>query len=197
MNKKIVFRTTATAILAALSAVLMMLDFPVAFIMPSFIKMDFSDLPAVFASIMISPTSGVTVSLIKCLVNFPFSKTGGTGELANFILSATFAFVTGIVYKHLKNLKGMILAGISGSFAMACISVPVNYFLTYPAYIRVFHLTEEGIISLYQAIYPRVNSVLSALLIFNVPFNIIKCLINVVLAALIYKSVKPLFKKFV
>ncbi len=188
---------TATAILAALSAVLMMFDFPVTFVMPSFIKMDFSDLPAVFASIMISPISGVTVSLIKCLINFPFSKTGGTGELANFLLSASFAFITGIVYKHLKNLKGMILAGLSGAFAMACISVPVNYFITYPAYIRVFNMSEEVILSLYRKIYPGVNSILSALLLFNVPFNIIKCLINVAIAALIYKSVKPLFKKFV
>lgn len=197
MNKKIVFGSVATALLASLSAVLMLLEFPVSFAMPSFIKMDFSDLPCVFASIMISPVSGVLASLIKCLIHFPFSSTGGSGELANFLLTAVFAFTTGIIYQKLKNLKGMILAGITGSVAMACVSLPINYFITYPAYIKIFSMTEETIVSMYQALNPGIDSLLAALLVFNVPFNIIKCLINVFIAALMYKSLKPLFKKFI
>ena len=57
-------KMTVTAILAAVSTVLMFLSFNVPF-MPSFIKMDFSELPALIAAFAYGPLSGVIVCLIK------------------------------------------------------------------------------------------------------------------------------------
>ena len=91
MNRKNfnVRKLTITAMLAAVSSVLMFFSFNVP-LMPSFIKMDFSELPALFASITLGPVSGVVVCLVKNLVNLFFSTTGGVGELSNFILGAFF-----------------------------------------------------------------------------------------------------------
>ena len=74
-----------TAVLGAVSAVLMMLSFSVPF-MPSFIKMDFSELPALIASFSMGPLSGILVCLIKNLINVTMTTTGGVGELSNFLL---------------------------------------------------------------------------------------------------------------
>ena len=73
-----------TAIFAALSAALMALSFSVPF-MPSFIKLDFSEVPALIASFSMGPVSGVLVCLIKNLINVTMTTTSGVGELSNFM----------------------------------------------------------------------------------------------------------------
>ncbi len=45
--------------------------------MPSFISLDFSDLPALLAAYSMGPLSGVTVCLVKNLVSLLGSMTGG------------------------------------------------------------------------------------------------------------------------
>ncbi len=194
-NSKTVFKITITAMMSALATVLMLLQFSVP-LMPGFIKLDFSDLPAAFASMFISPASGVVVCLIKNLIHllFPNNASIGVGELSNFFLSSTFVLTTGLIYRKLKTKKGLVLSGICGAVAMGCVSVPVNYFVTYPMYMKFMPI--EAILAEYQAIFPGVNSLLSSLLIFNLPFNIIKCLLNLVLAVLMYSVIQPLFKKY-
>ena len=84
MQKKINVRTLAvTAILGAVATVLMFFSFSIPVILPSFLAMDFSELPALIASFTLGPVSGATVCLIKNVVNLPTSSTGGAGELCN------------------------------------------------------------------------------------------------------------------
>ena len=59
-----------TAVLSALSFVLMLLEFSVPLV-PSFLKLDLSDLPALIASFAYGPVSGVLVALIKNLLHLP------------------------------------------------------------------------------------------------------------------------------
>ena len=80
--RKLVF----TALLAAISSVLMLFSIKVP-LMPSFISFDFSDFPAVMASLTMGPVAGVFVCLVKNIINLFSSMTGGVGELYNFILS--------------------------------------------------------------------------------------------------------------
>ena len=63
-------RARALAVCAMLSAVafvLMFLDFSVPLI-PPFVKMDFSELPALLASFALGPLYGVVVCLVKNLI---------------------------------------------------------------------------------------------------------------------------------
>lgn len=55
---------TMTAMLSAVAFVLMFLEFNVPF-MPSFIKMDLSELPALIGAFAMGPASGVIICLIK------------------------------------------------------------------------------------------------------------------------------------
>ena len=101
-------KLTVTAILAAVSAVLMFLDFSVPF-MPGFIKMDLSDMPALIASFAFGPLSGVGVCLIKNLINLFTTTTGGVGELSNFILGCMLVIPAGLIYKRKKNRRFALL----------------------------------------------------------------------------------------
>ncbi len=194
MNKINVKYITVSGVMAALSFVLMLLEFPLAFIIPSFIKFDFSDLPALITSFAYGPIYGVLVCLIKNLLHLLITKTSGVGELANFLLGAVFVFVAGIIYKYYKSRTGAVVAAISGAFAMAVISLPVNYFITYPFYIALFHTTSQGIVGAYKVIYPNINTLSGALIVFNMPFTFAKGLIDSIICFIVYKKLSPILK---
>ena len=69
-------------------------------LMPSFIKLDLSELPALIAAFSMGPLSGAAVCLVKNLVNVMFTTTGGVGELSNFLLGCFFVVPAGLIYKY-------------------------------------------------------------------------------------------------
>ncbi len=182
---------TGTAMLGAVAAVLMYLEFPIP-IMPAFIKLDVSELPALIASFAYGPVSGVLVCLIKNLIKLPSTSTAAVGELFNFVMGALFVGVAGIVYKRNKTRKGAIVGALLGALVMAVVSVPYNYFIVYPAYVVMYHLPLEAIIGMYQAINPSVDGLLTCLLVFNLPFTFVKGVLDAVLCFLIYKPLSPI-----
>ena len=184
-------RMTMTAMLSAVATVLMFLSFNVP-LMPGFIKLDFSELPGLIAAYAFGPLSGVTVCLVKNLVNVLFTTTGGVGELSNFVLGASFVFTAGIVYKRRKNRKSALLGAIIGAAAMAVISVFSNYFVVYPVYTAFMPM--EAILGMYRAINPRVETLWDALLWFNMPFTFVKGLCSTAMAFMIYKPLSPVLK---
>lgn len=195
MQKKVNARKLAViAVMGAVAAVLMLLSFSLP-IIPSFIKMDFSELPALIAAFSMGPLAGVGVCFVKNLVNVFLTTTAGVGELCNFLLGAAFMVPAGLLYKKHNSLKGAMIASLAGAAVMAVISLPVNYFLTYPAYSFFLHIPTEGILELYRAINPSVNNLFEALLWFNVPFTFVKGLCDVLLTFLVYKRLSPVIKK--
>lgn len=193
MNKNKHLRAIcATGILSALAFVLMLIEIPLSFIIPSFIKLDFSELPALIASFAYGPVWGVAVCLIKNLIHWPIGSTGGVGELSNFLLGAVFVFIAGLIYKIHKSKKSAFLGSALGALVMAVIGIFTNYYIVYPIYTAFMPM--EAIIGMYQAILPSVDNLWEALIIFNTPFNIFKGLIDTVICILIYKKLTPILK---
>ena len=186
-------KIAVTAILGAVATVLMFLSFPLPFLIPPFIKMDFSELPALLAAFSMGPVSGVAVCLIKNLINVPFTTTFGVGELCNFIMGVSFVLPAGWIYKLKKSRGGALAAAVSGAVCMAVLSVPINYFLSYPVYATFLPL--DTIIGMYQELLPSVDGLLACLIIFNAPFTLLKGALDVLLAFLIYKPLSPLLHK--
>lgn len=183
---------TVTAMLAAVATVLMFLDFSLPMFIPGFVKMDISELPALLASFSLGPVYGVAVCLIKNVLNLIFhGSTGGIGEVCNFLIGAAFVAAAGILYKRNKTRKGAILAALTGSAVMAVVSIPVNYFISYPVYAQMFGGLDK-IIAAYQALRPGTNGLMECLLVFNMPFTFVKGLLNSVLCFLIYKPLSPI-----
>ena len=182
-------RMVMTAILSALSSVLMFFSFNVPF-MPSFIKMDLSELPALIAAFSMGPIHGAIVCLVKNLVNLFFSTTGGVGELSNFLLGVFFVVPAGIIYKLRPKFSGAIIGSIVGAAMMALLSVFSNYYVVYPIYTAF--LPMDAIIGMYQAINPSVKNLWDCLIVFNMPFTFIKGMVSAVITMAVYKKITPL-----
>lgn len=178
------------AMLSAVAFVLMLMDFPVPFLIPDFVKMDVSELPSLLASFALGPVYGVVVCLVKNLLHLLMTSTGGIGELCNFLMGACFAIPAGLIYQKFKSHKGAVVSALVGSVVMAALSVPINYFISYPFYTSFMPL--EAIIGMYQEIRPSANGLLECLITFNAPFTLIKGLLTSVLCFLIYKPLSPL-----
>jgi len=179
------------AMLGAVSSVLMFFSFNVP-LMPSFIKMDFSELPALIAAYAYGPAAGVTVCFIKNAVNLFSSSTGGVGELSNFMLGCMFVVPRGVIYARMKNKSGAVAGALAGAVVMAAASLVTNYYIVYPVY-TVF-MPMEAIMGMYSAILPSVETLWQALMIFNMPFTFFKGLANMIIAMLIYKPLSPVLK---
>ncbi len=184
-------KMTMTAMLSAVAFILMFLDFSVP-IMPAFIKMDLSELPALIGAFAMGPVSGVVICLIKNLLHLFMTSTGGAGELSNFILGACFVLPAGLVYKKWKGKKAAVWGSLLGAALMAVLSIAVNYFITYPVYYNF--MPKETILAAYQAIFSGVDSILESIVVFNMPFNFVKGLFSVIITLLIYKPLSPIIK---
>ena len=186
-------KMTVTAMLSAVAFVLMFLDTAVP-IMPSFIKLDLSELPALMASFALGPVWGVIVCLVKNLLHLTMTQTGGVGELSNFILGACLVVPAGMIYQHKKTKTTAILGAIVGALFMGVISFPSNLYIVYPVYYNF--MPKEVIIEAYQVLVPfaKIDSIAKCLLFFNVPFTFVKGLISALITIVIYQPLRPLLK---
>lgn len=177
-------RMTGTAVLSAAATVLMYLEFSVP-LMPPFVKMDFSELPALLAGFAYGPLSGILVCLIKNLFKVAATQSFGVGELFNFTMGALFVGTAALCYRLRRTRLTALIGSAAGAALMAAASVPFNYFVVYPAYARFFPM--EQIIGMYRAIRPSADGLLSCLLIFNLPFTFLKGAADAALTFGIYK----------
>ena len=198
MKKNTTHDLTVAAMLSAVAFILMFIEFHLPMLIPSFVKMDFSDLPALLGAFALGPVYGVVISFMKNLLHIIIkgTSTACVGELCNFMLGAAFSATAGFIYKHHKSRKtailGALAGAVAGAVAMALFSVPSNYFITYPAYVQFYHMPLEAILGMYQAILPSADSLIKCLVIFNMPFTLVKGLLDAVLCILIYKPLSPI-----
>lgn len=139
------------AMLCAVAFVLQFIEFSIPLI-PSFVKLDLSDLPALLGTFSLGPVYGVVIQLVKNLLHLPFGSSAGVGELSNFLLGSVFVLVAGLVYRRHKSRRSALWGSLLGAVLMALVSLPSNYFVVYPAYEVLYGLPMTGIIGMYEAI---------------------------------------------
>lgn len=199
-NQRKTHHLAVAAMLTAVAFILQFIEFSIP-LMPAFVKLDISDLPALLGTFSLGPVYGVAIQLVKNLIHLPFGSSAGVGELSNFLLGAVFVLAAGLFYKRHKSRKTALLGSIVGAVAMALICLPINYFLIYPAYAAVYGWPMDAIIGAYQEIMgdiaavPTQNALFNCLLVFNVPFTLFKGALDVVICFLIYKPLSPLLHK--
>ncbi len=192
-TKKNLRPLVVTAIMGAVGFVLMFLEISVP-IMPSFIKFDFSELPALVASFAYGPVYGVLVCLLKNALHCLVTTTAGVGELANFLMGVFLVVPAGLIYRFRKNRTSALIGSLVGSLVMGLACVAINYFIVYPIYYQIM-IPEAVILSAYQAILPSMDSIIKSLLVFNLPFTAAKGLIDAIICFFIYKKLSPILKK--
>ena len=194
MNKPLSVRfMTLTALLAAIAVVLQYLEFPVPMFIPPFVKFDFSDLPAILAAFLVSPVSGVTVCLLKNVIHIAVSQSAGVGELANFLLGVCMVIPAWAIYRIKPSKVNAAAAMAAGSVIAAALSIPINYYITYPFYQQFMPI--DAIISMYRELNGGVGSLWDALIWFNAPFTLVKFAIDSLVVFFIYKPLAKVTKK--
>ena len=132
------------AMLSAMSFVLMLLEFPVTPPAMGHLKMDFSDVPALFVGIFFGPVYSIVVELVKNLLEFVskgMATQMGFGNIMNFIVGCAFvvpfSFVLRRKEEKMKDTKTILLAGICGVISILVIGVAGNYFIA-PLFFKAF-----------------------------------------------------------
>jgi len=162
-------------ILAALSFVLMRFtEFP---LLPqaSFLKTDLGDIPLLVGAYFFGPFVGVAIAFVKDLLFFISGAGSGgpIGVLLNFIATGTFALVVGLVSLKKKNDLTLALGLILGTIALVLVMIPANLWAI-PKFLPSW--TKE--------------QTLTYIFTINLPFNILKGLLDTVVTFFVVKALK-------
>lgn len=182
---------TITALLASISYILAFFEFPVP-LSPSFARMDLSDIPALIGAFALGPATGVIIELIKNVLQLLSTSTAGIGELANFLIGASYVWIAGFIYKYKRTKKGAISAYIISSIVMGVVAMIVNYFILLPLFETFMPL--DQLIASFSEFLPFIQTKLDVVLYNVLPFNVIKGLVVGLVTMVVYKKLIPVLK---
>ncbi|MCI9565214.1 MAG: ECF transporter S component [Eubacterium sp.] len=184
------------AIFSALAAVLMLLEFPLPFIAPSFYEIDLSEIPVLIGSFIMGPVAGVIIEAVKILLTLLIrgTDTAYVGELANFIIGCCFIVPAGVIYKKNKTKKSALIGIATGTMLMAVAGVVINYAILIPFYVKAFGMPLDLILDMGAKINPLISNKWTFVLICVAPFNIVKGIIDSLITALVYKRISTFIK---
>lgn len=170
----------AIAILGAVGFIIFMFDFPLPGFQP-FLKVDFSDIPALLAALTYGPLAGVGVEAIKNIAHYV--QTGSEagfpiGELTNFLAGSVLVCITAVIHRKNPTLKGLVYGLLLGTLFMVLFMALANYFVIYPVYALLMGWPISTAIKFNFAVFAII------------PFNIVKGMIIIILMLPIYQKLK-------
>lgn len=122
------------SLMAAVSVVLFFISFPLP-LLPPYLKVDFSDVPALIAGLIFSPLAGVLVVLLKNAIYFVASgATDPIGVVANFIAGSLYILPVAYLYHKYRGVKSVVVGLVIGTTVMAIVMSILNYLIILPAY---------------------------------------------------------------
>ena len=175
--------------LGAIGAVLMLFEFPLPFIAPSFYGLDLSEIPVLVGAFSMGPVAGAVIEAVKILVKLVLkpTSTGFVGEFANICIGCALVLPAGIIYKMKKTKKGAAIGMVVGTFSMALVGAVLNAVVMLPFYSNFMPL--ESILQAGAAINPAISSVWTFVFLAVAPFNLIKGALVSLITTLIYKRI--------
>ena len=180
-----------TAMLSAAAYLLAFAEFPVP-LSPSFARMDLSDLPALIGAFAFGPLSGALIKLVKNALQLLTISTGGIGEIANFLMGASYVVAAGLIYKRRKTKNTAQFACIFASVVMGIAAALANYFILLPLFENFMPL--DQLIASFAEFLPFIHTKLDVVLFNAFPFNLLKGLVIGGVTMLTYKRLTPVLK---
>ncbi len=170
------------SILAALSFILMLLQFPIPF-MPPFLMVDLSDIPAFIGFILLGGISGSLIIVLKIVLYALLMASEPIGPLANLLAAFSLLLPVYFMYVRSKTRKSLIVGFVLGILSLTIMMAVLNYFVLLPMY---------GLIIDHTDLISNIRAVVTAGII---PFNIIKGIIVCLVAYLVYIKLVPKLEK--
>ena len=182
---------TKVALLTGIAYVLYVFaKFPLSFMFPTFLEMQFSELPAILAGFSLGPVAGVIVSVLRVVLKF-HTNTGYVGELTDIILGTLYVLPASIIYTLKKNKKNALIGLIVGTVVSTVAAMFLNRFVSVPFFLEVIFKGDFGLlIRTLSPLYPNLNEQnFYAVYLFAgvLPFNILRLSLVSALTFLVYK----------
>lgn len=194
--KKEIFSTSnliKMALLSAIAAILMQfghIKLPTIF--PSFLEIDFSEVPAIVAILTMNPIAGLIVvvmkNILKCLLFG--TSTAYVGELANMLMSIGYILPLMLIARKRTDFKHVSIGITLGIAGISIVGAIVNYFITLPLYAKLF-MPMEAIIDMGHAINSAIVDKYTLVLYAITPFNLVKGALVAVVSIVFVKAIFP------
>lgn len=180
---------------SAIAAILHVLDFPLPFV-PSFYKLDFSELPALIGAFAFGPVAGVMIEFIKIVLKLLFKSTSTAfvGDLANFAIGCSFILPASIIYEFKKNKKSAVLGCAVGTIVITIFGTAFNAVYLLPKFAVLYGMPLDTIIEMGTAINGAITNVTTFVIFAVAPMNVIKGGVASIMTLLVYKKLSPILK---
>ncbi len=191
-SQKSIERIAIIGMLSAVSFVLFLYEIP---LVPSvsFLKLDLSDIPALFAGVVYGPWSAVIIELLKNVIELIFKGFGsqmGFGNLMNFIVGCAFTVPFSILFsklskKDMTENKALLLSGIISLIVIVVLGIGANFVIA-PLFFKYFMgVTVEG-----ETLYTAVATAT----ILNFIKGVMLCIVSFPMVKVLIKRVGSLIK---
>lgn len=194
--RKKIHTITKIAILTAISAIVMLFEFPLWFA-PGFYELDLSEAVILMGGFAMGPVAAAVIELLKNLINLLLNGTSTAfiGEFANFVTGCSFVVPASILYKYCKNRKGAWISLAVGTVSLSVVGSLMNYFLLIPAFSKFYNMPLDAIVGMGSSVNPLVGD-LKTLVVFAVaPFNLVKGVLCSFINLLLYKRLSSILHK--
>lgn len=174
-------KLTMLAMLCALAYAAMLLSklVPPFFPAAPYLSYDAKDIIIVIGGFIMGPLAAAGVAIVVAVIEmFTVSQTWIIGMVMNALAACSFTCTASIIYKKKHTMSGAVIGLVSGSLVMTVVMVLWNILLT-PMFTP--EMSRQDIIALVPTIF--------------IPFNLIKCGINVAVTLLLYKPVVTALRK--
>ena len=195
-------RIAVIAMFSALAGILYIFNFSLSFAFPSFLEFNFSDIPTLIGTFTLGPVAGVIITVVKILLKLVIKGTSTVfvGELSDLLTSCVFAVTAGLIYKRKRTFKGALIGMAAGTFAEVAVAILFNWLALVPFYVQFFfHCKWEPLIGMMTPLFPdctKENFYTFYLWISVLPFNLMRCLVAVLITLPVYKRISNLINKF-
>ena len=167
-------------LLCAISIVLVcFVHFPL-FPAASFLEYNPADIPIFLGTFLFGPIAGLLLTIVTSIIQglTVSASSGFIGIIMHILATGSFVVVFGLITRKNKNIKRSIIALIAGIITMTAVMMLCNLIFT-----PIFMGTP-------------VDAVLQMMLPIILPFNLIKAIINGVVAFLLSKSLHMALKNY-
>ena len=186
-------KMTAIASFGAVSGLLYAyLKFSLPFF-PSFLEINFSDVPALISGFAYGPQVGGWVQIVKVLLKILLtgSSTGYVGEFSDLVLGVIIVLPASFIYKRNRTIKGAIFGMMVSCLIHLFFACLMNNYILIPFYSELFG-GKDNVLKACQLVMPSIKNIgWSLTLTAILPFNLFK---NIIVLIIVFFVYKPLVK---
>lgn len=195
------FSSTRIAVLAvftALAGVLQCFSFAMPVLFAPWLELNFADVPTLIGTYALGPVSGCIIVVGRVLIRILVrgTSTAFVGDLADVLIGIAFVLPVGLIYKKNRTLKGAAIAIGVGTVCTTLAAMIANLLVLVPFYVDLFFKGDFGaIVGWFSSTVPAVTeeSFYGIYLFASVlPFNVLRCLVAVLITMPVYKSISRL-----